>query len=108
MPIDAIIRVSFQSSVPANQAVNQALVGHRQHRTASGPFAKVNTALYQCMDADDADVGRSLAALGEAYAAHVRSIDFLSVSLLRKPGRKKAKRSDPRSQLPAHGGGSRR
>jgi hypothetical protein len=83
MPVSAIVRVSFQSSVQANQATNSALVGHPQDATGTGPFARVGTAVYTVNLGNEAAVGQALADLGQAVAAHSQTLDFLSVSLVR-------------------------
>ena len=83
MPIDAIIRVSFQSEVPANQAANKALVGHQSNATGNGPFQRLNTAAYVCYQAPDADVHQSLHALFSAINTHSAVLDYLSVSMTR-------------------------
>jgi hypothetical protein len=84
MAVDAIVRVSFQTNVPANQAANTALVGHAQNAQGPGPFTRVGTAAYSCNAGADADVMAALAALGQALAAHAATVDFVSVSLVRR------------------------
>ena len=83
MPIDAIVRVSFQANVNANQAANQALVGHVQNANGPGPFARVGTALYAVRDGADNVVGNSLADLGMALSQFSAHIDFVSISMYR-------------------------
>ena len=83
MPFTAIVRVSFQSSVQANQATNSALVGHAQNTTGPGPFARVGTAVFTVTQGNDAAVGQALASLGQAVATYSGTLDFLSVSLVR-------------------------
>jgi hypothetical protein len=90
VPIDAIIRVSFQSSVEANQDTNKALVGRPQGKKGPGPFRKVNTALYHCREGDDARVLKSLADLGRVLRSHSSRVDFASITLIRRPERKPA------------------
>ncbi len=84
MPADSIVRVSFQSNVPANQAANTALVGAPEAQTGTGPFEKVGTAAYSAAQASEIDVATSLAALGNALLHHANSIDFLSISVVRR------------------------
>ena len=84
MPVDAIIRVSFQSDVEANQDVNEALVGHKQEPTGSKPFSRVNTAVYSCTNGDDEPVKNALASFVRAVNWHTHSLDFLSVSLTKR------------------------
>src|SRR5258706_13359529 len=84
MPIDASIRVSFQSNTQANQAANQALVGHPQNKSGNRPFVKVGTALYTCRDAAESDVAESIALLGSVLSNFPRSIDSVWVSIVRK------------------------
>lgn len=84
MPIDAIVRVSFQSSVNANQATNKALVGKAQGDTGPGPFLKVGTAGYSCSAADDARVGEALAQLGGVLQQYSAELDFAVISLIRR------------------------
>ena len=83
MAIDAIIRVSFQSSTQANQAANNALVGHTQNSTGSGPFERVGTAVYSCVNANDAAVAQALADLGSALVTYNTNIDFVAITLIR-------------------------
>ena len=85
MAFDAIIRVSFQSSPAANQAANQALVGHAQDAEGTGPFRRIGTALYSMNAGRDEDVATALAALGTALSEHASELDFVSVSLARVP-----------------------
>jgi hypothetical protein len=85
MAVNAIIRVSFQTNVTANQAVNSALVGHPQNATGTGPFTRVGTAAYSVTGGGDAAVGGALATLGAELSTHAASLDFLSVSLVRVP-----------------------
>jgi len=84
MPVDAIVRVSFQTNVQANQAANNALVGHTQNATGPGPFERVGTAAYACSNAADAAVGASIASLGQALQQHATTVDFVSISLIRR------------------------
>jgi hypothetical protein len=84
MPIDSIVRVSFQSSVLANQAANNALVGHPQNPTGPGPFTKIGTAVYSCTDAGELLVATALAQLGQALATHAADIDFVSITMARR------------------------
>ncbi len=86
MAIDAIIRVSFESDVNANQAANKALVGHTQNPKGPGPFERVGTALYQCSVASDHDVGLALRDLGAALQQFSTTVDFVSISMLRHKG----------------------
>ena len=83
MAIDAIVRVSFQSSVQANQAANNALVGHTQDATGSGPFSRVGTAAYTCHGAQELPVAQALASLGQALVTHASAIDYVNVSVVR-------------------------
>lgn len=83
MPIDAVVRVSFQTSVYANQAVNSALVGHAQDKSGKGPFTRTGTALYQCINEPDNAVGASLAQLGQALQSHSAKIDYASITVIR-------------------------
>lgn len=81
MPIDAILRVSFQSSVRANQAANRALVGHAQNASGPGPFSRINTAVYECRGAETSVALASIATLIDQMLQRPDKIDFLSVSL---------------------------
>jgi hypothetical protein len=83
MPIDAIVRVSFESNVNANQAVNRALVGVPQGAHGPGPFSKVGTAVYSVHGGNEVAVGAAIAELGAALAGHAATLDFFSVSLVR-------------------------
>ena len=84
MAVDAIVRVSFQTNIPANQAANSALVGHTQNANGPGPFVRVGTAAYSCHAGADVEVLSALAALGQALAANAATVDFVSVSLVRR------------------------
>lgn len=84
MPIDAIVRVSFQSNVQALQAANSALVGHPQNTTGTGPFKKIGTAVFSCSDADELPVAKALATLGAALQTYAGDIDFVSITMARK------------------------
>jgi hypothetical protein len=77
MPVDAIVRVSFQSNNAAHKAAYQALVG-------SGPFTKTNTAVYACDQKPDADVASALAGLGQALITYATDVDFVSITLVRR------------------------
>ena len=84
MAIDCLIRVSFQSDANANQGVNEALVGDKQAAVGSGPFQRVNTAVYRAVAGVDADV---IAALNDFVAQltnHSGVIDFVGMSLTRR------------------------
>lgn len=83
MPVDAIIRASFQSSVGANHAVHEALTGVRQG-VGTGPFTKVGTAVYLVTNGNDQAVGSAIAKLGNALSNHASTLDFFSVSLTRR------------------------
>lgn len=83
MAVDAIIRVSFQTSVKAHQAVNKALVGHPQNASGSGPFSRVNTAVFSCNNAADDAVDAALRRMLVALAEYQQKVDFLSVTLTR-------------------------
>lgn len=83
MAVDAIVRVSFESDVSANQAANKALVGHPQDAKGPGPFERVGTALFQCTLAPDHAVGSALADFGAALRQFSTKVDFVSISMLR-------------------------
>lgn len=82
--IDAIVRVSFQSSVKANQAVNLVLVGHRQNPIGPRPFKRVNTAAFACRAGDPSQVVAALNELGKLVLEHADRLDFLSVTVVRR------------------------
>lgn len=84
MAIDAIVRVSFQTHVPANQAANRALVGDPQAATGTGPFERVGTAAYACTNQPDRAVGNAIADLGSALQQFADKVDFVSVTLVRR------------------------
>lgn len=86
MAIEAIVRVSFQSDTSANQAVNNALVGHAQNDTGPGPFQRRGTAAFTCNDADDVSVAQSLVNLSQALVDHATSVDFVGITLVRSEG----------------------
>ena len=81
MPVDAIVRVSFQSNIEANQAANEALVGTVQGNQGARPFTKVGTAAYTCSNAPSQEVGQSISDLGDTLNNYANDIDFVSVSL---------------------------
>ena len=83
MPVDSIVRVSFQSSSAANHAADLALVGDSLHRTGRGPFRKVNTACYSCSDASESAVAAALARLSQVLQDHTPALDFVSITLTR-------------------------
>tara|TARA_R100000988_G_scaffold11065_1_gene6003 strand:- start:7 stop:312 length:306 start_codon:yes stop_codon:yes gene_type:complete len=86
MPIDAIVRASFQSHVKGNQAVNRALVGHAQDAVGTGPFERVNTQVFVASAKPDADIHAALDSLIEAIGAHSSKLDYLSLTVTtRKP-----------------------
>ena len=85
MPIDAVVRVSFNSDVKANPAVNEALVGRKQGDIGSGPSFKLGTAFYSCADQADADVAKAIAALGRALIGHAHSLYHCFLSMVRRP-----------------------
>lgn len=84
MAVDGIIRVSFQSNTPANQAANKALVGQTQGNIGSGPFAKIGTAVYTCSNAHPIAVAQSLADLGEVLLEFADTLDFVSISIAKR------------------------
>jgi hypothetical protein len=81
-PVDAVVRVSFQSKVKANHAVNLALVGHRQHESATGPFERIGTALYFCRERTQKDVAVALKQLGAALV-NEGAIDCISITIFK-------------------------
>jgi hypothetical protein len=86
VPVDSIVRVSFQSSVPANQAANNALVGDPLQAQGPGPFVKVGTAAYSCQGKTEIEVTHALAALGAALMQYASVVDFVAVTLVRREG----------------------
>jgi len=84
MAFDAIVRISFQSNSEANQAANNALVGHPQRKTGSGPFKRVGTAVYSCYDAQELQVALALSQLGNVLGNFALYIDFVSITIVRK------------------------
>lgn len=83
MAVTAIVRVSFQSVVEANQAVNKALVGVNQGDTGPGPFAKAGTAVYCCSDADSMEVANAISELGLAIGKHGADLDYASINIVK-------------------------
>lgn len=83
MPMDAIVRVSFQSRSKANRAANAALVGHPQKKVGRGPFRRVGTAVYSCAGGSDTSVGKALAELGGVLNHYSVYLDFLSIAICR-------------------------
>lgn len=89
MSLDAIVRVSFESSTAANDAANKALVGHLKSRTGKGPLSRIGTAAYSCRDADEREVANTLAALGQALVEYAQHLDFAAITIARKASRKR-------------------
>lgn len=81
MAVDSIVRVSFQTNPSANQAVNQALVGHAQDPTGSGPFTRVGTAAYTCRGGAEVAVMSALDQLGRALSKFAVDVDFVSITV---------------------------
>ena len=79
MPLDAVVRASFQSEVRANQAVNHALVGHTQDAMGSGPFTREGTHLFRCQSADNAAVLSALAGFVAALQQYGAVVDHAFV-----------------------------
>jgi len=84
VPIDSIVRVSFQTQAEANQAVNSALVGHPQHKSGPGPFRRIGTAVYSCSDADELQIAQAVSKLFAALSEHAIKIDFVSITMAHK------------------------
>jgi hypothetical protein len=82
--VDSIIRVSFQSSVPALQAANNALVGHQSAPTGNGPFIRVGTAAFSAQGQPEQEVANALAGLGAVLAHYAEVLDFVAISLVRR------------------------
>lgn len=93
MPTDGIVRVSWQRrrGAPAadyqaaRTAGHQALVGVPGAPAGNGPFTKINSAVYICADANDDAVQLALRKLMRATRTHVAVLDFLSVTITRRP-----------------------
>ena len=83
MAINSIVRVSFQSNVHANQSANNALVGHTQNSTGSGPYERVGTAVYSCCGATELSVAQALAGLGQTLSTYAADMDFVSITVVR-------------------------
>lgn len=84
MPVDSIVRVSFQSNVKALQQVNAALVGHVRASSGSGPFQRIGTAAYSCSAKGEWEVTEAIARLFAALVHHAISIDFVSITMAHK------------------------
>ena len=84
MAIDAIIRVSFQTSPEANKAANSALVGHQSNSHGPGPFERVNTAVYSCRGESDNVVHDALRDFVVALGTHREVLDFVSVTATKR------------------------
>jgi hypothetical protein len=92
MPIDSIVRASFQTTVKANQAVNSALVGDPHESKGNGPFQRIGTAAYSCSDADELKVAEAIKQLFVALANHALKIDFVSITMAHKEPKLKYRR----------------
>lgn len=78
----AIVRVSFQSNVQANQGTNRALVGHAQDASGSGPFDRSGTGCY--ITSGQSKAGDVLIAIRDAVEAAIQNLsdlDYLSVTV---------------------------
>lgn len=76
MPIDAIVRLSFQTNSQANQEAQRAI-------TSSGVFQRVNTAVFSTSKGDDEKVQAALEQLLGVLKNHSSTIDFVSLTLTR-------------------------
>ena len=77
----AIITISFQSKVAANQAMHEALTGVKQGHSGPGPFRKPGTACYTAVGADKTAI---LIAIQKAVAAameHADALDSILISM---------------------------
>jgi hypothetical protein len=84
MPIDAVIRVSFDGEPPQTyQAVNRVLVGNAQDDIGPGLFVRPGTHLFHCPSGDATAVAANLAELVDVIRTHATSVDFLSITLVR-------------------------
>lgn len=82
MPIDATVRVSFQSSSRAHHDISATLVGDGYAR--NGPFSKRgNTATYSVTGGSDSSVCIALSSLMKALEIHADDLDFASITLTR-------------------------
>ena len=79
MPVDCIVRVSFNNDKPAYPAVDLALVGDELNATGTGPFTKIGTACYSCSGKHSGHVLTALLNLGQAL--QFADIDFLSITM---------------------------
>jgi hypothetical protein len=84
MPIDAIVRVSFQSNSNAIQATRIALVGDATNTTGPGPFKREGTAAFLCSEANEAKVAKAMSDFTQVLAQYALSIDFISITILRR------------------------
>lgn len=85
MPVDAIVRFSFQTNSGANQAANRALTGDPAPAPGTGaPFQKAGTAAYTCHNGIEAHIGKALADFGQALQQYAGEIDFVSVTVARR------------------------
>ena len=84
MPVDSIVRVSFQTVPEANQASNYALVGHNANPTGPRPYTRVGTACYSCSNAEDHAVAECLADLAATISDHAGQVDFVSITIARR------------------------
>ena len=84
MPIDSIVRVSFQTQVEANRAVNLALVGHPQDKRGPGPYERIGTAVYSCSGADELKIALAVSTLFVALTEHADKMDFVSITMAHK------------------------
>lgn len=94
MPIDAVVRVSFQASdatkaqaVQALQAVREALTGRKQDGPGPdpGPFTKPGTGLYRCADGQESAVMKSLQGLTAIIRMNADILDHVFVYATRTP-----------------------
>lgn len=84
MAVDSLVRVSFQTSPPANQAINEALVGDRQAAVGPGPFQRVYTAMYRVVAGRDTDVLAAIARFSTEVNNHWDVLDFVGISMTKR------------------------
>lgn len=78
--MNAIVRVSFQSSVTLTQQVNKLLVGHAQNASHTGVFTRISTGTFASRDgADPEAVGNALASVFSVIATNTGTVDSVWV-----------------------------
>lgn len=83
MPVDALVRVSFNADANANNKARYALTGTINSTDPEAPFQKVGTAAFSANDADEKSVAEALQKLSKVLVEHHNTIDSLALTLVK-------------------------